>query len=383
MPKFPDEIWALVFQHLHVQDLVNIGDTCRRFANLSRDYTWITQAAVFSEAPWVEPNDDIKLDTWHKCARFVARQQLVARLTCNEDIEEILSTETELASEKDPTYEFLDVTAVDKLPADFEPIFGHKMPLGSSNMEIDMKSLVLEAKLEEKEDLKLYHTLGFDEEHTTKYENTTGVLLVSKAEDLKGALVPKRNGSLDVDNVYMIQFEQVCGDVQALPSVFLVLLLTEDSANISYIDYTNRTLVPVIPWLSEANPWFTALQYHGYIWIGLNDHFLPFFCDTHTTKVHFASDRALSEAHDDFAQVTEGRDKRYFSYGELDGAFYDMATSTCYCFEFPTTPKSGNFFAGYTKGKLQLLRITPERVSDLEEQYARKGPGDVSGMILT
>ncbi|SEI32747.1 YALIA101S03e01684g1_1 [Yarrowia lipolytica] len=377
----PDEIWGLVIQHLDLESLVNIGDTCRYLHALIDDSEAILRSAVADVAPWVELGvDGLEANTWRQCARFVFEQQKQAREVPNESFDDIYFEVLEDASSKPSKVQLIDVTTVDRLPEDFEPIFEKTtMKLGGTGVEVDMKTLGFsyisepEHKMcEQKYGVDVYASLGFAEFHCLEYSNSSELLIVERCS--KGALMKWKDGVVDVDNAYVFQFLGTCSDVQVLPNAMLCLELYEDhQASISYVDHTRRKQIQVLEWISDYM-WFMTLQYHGYLWIGFGGHLVPFFFDINSTKVRFVTDRTLVGGYEEFTLPTQGKGvyKRYVAYGITNGIFYDMASGDTVCYDEPSLPRTGNFFAGTSQGKLQFFRISPERIVSLENQFNAK-----------
>lgn len=377
----PDEIWDLVIQHLDLESLVHIGDTCRHLYTLIDDSEAVLRSAVTSAAPWVELGDDgLEANTWRRCARFVCAQQKLARDVPNESFDDIYLEVLEDASAKPSKVKLLDVTTVDKLPEDFEPTFGKTtMKLDSTGVEVDMKILGFNYIAEpehrtcvQKYGVDVYARLGFSEFHSLEYSNSSELLIVESCS--KGALMKWKDGVVDVDNAFTFHFSGTCSDVQVLPNAMLCLELNEDhQASITYVDHARREQIQVLEWISDYM-WFLTLQYRGYLWIGFGGHLVPFFFDINSTKVRFVTESTLVGGYEEFTLPTQGKDvfRRYVAYGINNGIFYDMATGSTVCFDDPTLPRTGNFFAGVSQGKLQFFRISPERLYSLENQFNAK-----------
>lgn len=377
----PDEIWGLVIQHLDLESLVHIGDTCRHLYTLIDDSEAVLRSAVTSAAPWVELGDDgLEADAWRRCARFVCEQQKQARDAPDESFEDIYFDVLEDASSKPSKVKLLDVTTVDRLPDDFEPVFEKTtMRLESTGVEVDMKTLGFKYPSEpehrtcvQKYGVDVYARLGFTEFHSLEYSNSSELLIVESCS--KGALMKWKDGVVDVDNAFTFQFTGTCSDVQILPNAMLCLeLFEEHQASITYVDHARREQIQVLEWISDYM-WFLTLQYHGYLWIGFGGHLVPFFFDINSTKVKFVTERTLVGGYEEFTLPTQGKGvfRRYVAYGTNNGIFYDMATEYTICFDDPSLPRTGNFFAGVSQGKLQFFRISPERNISLENQFNAK-----------
>lgn len=367
---------------MDVESLINIGDTCRRFQALTLHIDHIFRDILYTEAPWIHLGvDGIEHDNWHQCARFVVKNLRAARIDEDIDIHDILWMTLEEYTLAEETIETVPLSTVDRLPADFEPIFGKTtVEFETPNIEIDMKTLQLKRVPVLDNQTDVYDITGFPSE-SPFYKNEVGVLIFNER---KGVFVPWKNGLLDGDNLWALTIGEEILQIEVIPKMFFARVGDDREKTIYYIDVFNQKCLPILPWFSHQVPSFAVFPYRGYLWIGNDGHLVPMFLNTSTGKIWISIyTRALVGCSEEFDghEQGSGKFKRYLcSQSRGNGVFYDLATGTILQRDEQELD-TGIFYAGFSQRKLQYFRISPDRLDSINNQILNHNL-DFTGLVI-